>query len=789
MKNINIFSIIGLVVTLIFTSSPMCIAYASPHDKKISDYLNLPLFFEANNGQAPTQIKFLAIGSTYNMLISDNEIVMKIFNKHENPEFNNQENSSNNKYRIPYNSVAVHMQFVGRNLKSKLMGFDEKPSKSHYFIGDDPNHWTTFVPHYGKVIFKNVYNGVDALFYTKNKNMEYDLVIASGVDPSVIRIAFEGAKSISLDEYGNLIIHTLIGDIIQRKPHVYQIINNLKHDIVGHYKLISQNEIGFSVGFYKTSVPLIIDPSIEYSTYIGGNDVDKGHSIAIDSTGNIYIAGWTHSKDFLAKPKHPPLPWENRKYGHNDCFITKFNSGDLDVVYSLYLGASNNDGCNSIALGTSGVHGASEVFVTGETLSTRFPTTKKAYMPERPLDGPGYLAFVTKFYEDVEGQPRLGYSTYLGAVPDNDRGKAIAVDVAGNAYIAGETESKDFPTQPSNAFQRTITGIGNDAFIAKLNPHGDKLIFSTYIGGAENDTANSIAVDALGNAYIVGTTYSTATFPKKYGGGGPPQWWMWSCLGNPCGFISKLNHSGTALLYSYYIGGRGFTIANSLTLDGGCNVFVTGETDHFPVWSDIQWNYGGGSSDAFVAKYDSFGMYIAGTYIGGAGRESGKSIALDSKGNILVTGVTQSKNFPVDQAIQSTIRGYQDAFIAKLSDVSNDLLFSSYLGGDGPDSGEGILGDASEDIYVVGATSSKNFPLKDAVQSYYAGNSDVFLTKLSGIRHSNQGKGGIEKTFDPSKCQYHWYRMLNQASCKKWDDLLKSMEKTAPFQQQKVVDP
>jgi len=553
------------------------------------------------------------------------------------------------------------MRLVGANASAAVTGAEELPGKSNYFIGNDPKKWRTNVPNYAKVKYQDVYPGVDLVYYgNQGGQLEYDFVVAPGADPETIRFALSGGLQESsrqsavgsraqnqtlrqskiqnlkskIDPSGDLVIETDGGEVRLHKPVVYQpAISNgqrttdygQRAPVEGHYVMQANNQVGFKVASYDHTRPLLIDPVLSYSTYLGGSFTDLGYHITVDSSGNAYVTGDTLSQNF---PTANPFQATNKATpttSNPTAFVAKLNSTGSALVYSTYLGGSNEDVGTGIAVDSSG-----NAYVTGYTTSTNFPTVN----PLQVSNGGGYEAFVSKL--NAAGSA-LVYSTYLGG-SGSDAGGGIAVDSSSNAYVTGYTNSTNFPT--ANPFQAS-NGGGYDAFVSKLNAAGSALVYSTYLGGSGSDAGTGIAVDSSSNAYVTGYTNST-NFPTV----NPLQV---SNGGGYDAFVSKLNAAGSALTYSTYLGGSNEDVGTGIAVDSSSNAYVTGYTSStdFPTVSPLQASYGGGNLDAFVAKFDAAGSaLIYSTYLGGGGTDRGYGIAIDSSANAYVTGETISNNFP-----------------------------------------------------------------------------------------------------------------------------------------------
>jgi len=685
-----------------------------------SAYAGLPQGFEANRGQADSPVKFLSRGDGYNLYLTPTEAVWVL----RKPK---QEVKGKMEKRGKVRETVLRMKLIAANPEPEVVGLDELPGKSNYFLGNDPKRWRTNIPTYARVKYHGVYPGVDLVYYSRQRQLEYDFVVAPGADPRVITLAFPGADRLEIDAQGNLLLHTLNGDLQLNKPHLYQEIQGTRQAVLGSYVFLEREDlddgqwitgrpglakdpgarIGFQVAVYDTSRPLVIDPVLVYSTYLGGSDNEFARGIAVDPSGSVYVTGASLSTDF---PVTNPL--KASPGGFNDTFVAKLNPTGSALVYSSYLGGSRDDFGNSIAVDASG-----SAYVIGATHSTDFPTAR----PLQPASKGFVDAFVAKL--DPTGSA-LVYSTYLGGSRD-DFGRGIAVDPSGNAYITGRTLSVDFPT--ANPLQSSNRG-SFDIFMAKLNPMGSALVYSTYLGGSGFDTGRSISVDADGNTYTTGYT-SSVNFPTA----NPLQP---NFGGSDDAFVVKLDSTGSRLVYSTYLGGSRSDKGHGIAVDAGGNAYVTGQTrsTNFPTANPLQ-SSNGGFTDAFVTKLNSVGSALLySTYLGGSRVDEGRGIAVDKDGSAYVVGRTFSSNFPTVNPLQPFNKGSSDAFVAKLTPRGTALVYSTYLGGYGSEFPRSIAVDASHNAYIAGGTGSMNFPAMNPLQPIFGGIGDVFITKIAWPR-------------------------------------------------------
>ena len=461
-------------------------------------YGDLPLSFEANHGQSDSKVKFLSRGSGYSLFLTSNEAVLALSQSEANESRTASRVARAAVRARQRKSAVVRMTLVNANPQSQAAGHDALPGRSNYLIGNDPAKWRTNIPTYAKVKYEGVYPGVDVVYYGNQGQLEYDFVVAPGADPHLVTLAFDGARDVHIDARGDLVLSVEGGEVRQHKPVVYQESAGVRQEVAGGYVMKGKRHVGFRVATYDPSRPLIIDPVLAYSTYLGGSDTDRGNSIAVDSAGSAYVTGDTASIDFPTTAGAA----QTTSAGF-DAFISKLNATGTALVYSTYLGGSDSDHSFSIA-----VDGTGSAYVTGETRSPDFPTTAGAVQTTLVA---GVDAFVTRL--NATGSV-LDYSTYLLS---GGSGLGIAVDGAGAAYVTGATEARYFPTTPG-ALQPTHAGGFHDAFVTKLNATGTVRLYSTYLGGGSGaqDIGGDIAVDSAGSAYVTGRTDST-DFPITSG--------------------------------------------------------------------------------------------------------------------------------------------------------------------------------------------------------------------------------------------------------------------------------
>jgi uncharacterized protein (TIGR03437 family) len=660
-------------------------------------------------------------------------------------------------------SATLRMQIADGNPSPKIAAQGLLPGMTNYLVGNDPSRWRTGVAGFANVKYRGIYPGIDLMYYGNRQQLEYDFVVAPGADTRRIQIVFDGAKNLKIDRNGDLVMRAS-GQLLRfRKPLLYQDVHGEKRPVAGQYTLRGR-QVGFAVSSYDASLPLVIDPVLVYSTLFGGEE-DAIFGLATDQAGNVYLTGQTLG--FI-----PILNAEQSKFGGSytagvpNAFITKINAAGTALIYSTYIGGSesNEHSGGDRAFGIA-VDAAGNAYITGFTVSTDFPTV---HAIQSTLPAP-IAAFVTKL--NAAGDA-LVYSTYLGGsgkssgncapvsfncVLTGDRGNAIAVDSAGNAYVAGSTTSSDFPVV--TPFQAALPGP-QASFVTKIDAAGSALVYSTYLGGSTapsggtaQDSATGIAVDSTGSAYVTGNACSS-NFPTA----NPIQ----ADNKSACSaFITKLAPSGSTLVYSTYLGGSGGALhcdAPSLFFDHGSNacggnssagiavdsagsayVVGTTRTTDFPMVNAFQPANGAASPpvNAFVAKLNASGSALTySTYLGGIGGAGASAVAVDSAGNAYITGAAGA-GFPLVQPLQTSFSAGNGgaAFVAELNAAGAALVYSTYFGNE-----SGLVPAASAvTVDSVGNThfsggAGPNFPVANAIQTVPAGPhpefGSAFLAKI-----------------------------------------------------------
>lgn len=702
--------------------------------RTLDDYGRLPMLFEAVDRLESGERGFVARGAGYQAAISTRgmHLALRI------PAVPGDDAPA------PGRIAVIGIAFRDASQDASVRAFDEQPTRIHHLRGRHGIVDSTDVATYAKVAIDSLYPGIDAVFYGNGQRLEYDLIVAPGADPSAIRLEIDGAAGIELADGGDLRLDTGRGTMTLHRPLAYQERDGKREPIDSVYVIDGGSHVSIRVGAYDRSRRLVVDPVVSYATYLGGSLYDRGTAIAVDANGNAYVTGFTTSSDF------PVVSAYDRalgKRGDTDVFVAKLNAAGTGLVYATYLGGSSGiDRATGIAVDAGG-----NAYVTGMTSGSDFPVSSNAY--QTGISGGG--AFVTKL---APAGNALAYSTYVrgatvasiavdasgnalitgnatslfattpnaiqqtlppqlatagfvlkldasGTAPHyatflpgsgSSQANAVAVDVQGNAYVAGWTAAVDFPVV--NGYQPVLKGQ-KDGFVAKINPAGSRFVYSTFLGGSLDDAINAIAVDADGNAYIAGETYSSnypslnAFQPTKSGFR-----LVNSSLGNA--FITKLDATGSVLRYSSFLGGEICT--------------------------------------SYCQSLGGLPQYAA---------DAAYGVAVDQEGHAFVTGLATTYTFPlVDSSSPRKQQDNQDsAFVAKVSASGAKLLFSTFVRtGYGitddkatyfpPGAATGVATDAHGAAYVTGYMdgSGQFEPTPGAFQTANGGSQGAYVVKFAG---------------------------------------------------------
>jgi hypothetical protein len=640
------------IVSIVFWT--VCTAAAGP---------NVPVFFFANSGQAPNWVRFIAKGSGLTAYFLPREIQLRA------------------------HRARIRMQFLGANPSVTLEGSGRLPGRVNFLMGNAAG-WHRDLPTFGALRYRNLYSGIDMVYGSAGVRLKSEFIVAPGADLGQIRIRYRGAGVPAVQPDGSLSLVSGDQSFTEAAPYVYQERGGSQAAVEGRYAIHGDGSVGFALGHYDPTRTLFIDPlmtysaligtnefnaataiavdtsgaafitgytdsdalptanpaqnfnlgsvevfvaklnpagnSLEYCTYMGGSDDDRGYGIALDSSGSAYVAGTTTSPDFPTRNAE-----QSNLLGSRNAFVFGLNAlGDM-LEFSTFLGGSGADTAYGIAVDVSG-----NSYIVGDTTSLNFPANGYQTANRGSQD-----AFVAKLSSNGE---QLLFSTYLGG-GGADHGGAIAVDSIGTVYVTGYTWSSNFPTE--SPYQSGIAGPCN-AYVTRLRADGNSLLFSTYLGGsgctmAYPETGQGIAVDAQDNAYVAGVT-SSSDFPVLNA-------LQQQLQGFTDVFVAKFNSAG-ALLFSTYMGGSGVDVGNAIALDASGAIYVAGYTysTDFPVTAGAIQLINAGACDAFLFKLSPAGdTLLYATYLGGSGADTASGVALDSSGNVYLGGWTLSPNFPV----------------------------------------------------------------------------------------------------------------------------------------------
>jgi len=686
----------------------------------------IPAGFIENQGQIDEQVKFYARANGQTIWMIRGGIVLDL-TRARPPSGPSHGTARAREPSAERDRFVLLQEYVGSNPTGTIAPEQPQAGVYNYLLGSDPTKWRSGLRAYGQIVYHDVWDGIDLRVHHRGRDLEQEFVVKPGGDSSRIRVAYRGVEGLRIAEDGSLLIRTAFGELRESAPTIYQEVQGKRVAVAGRFKLLSATSYAFEVGAYQRRYALVIDPTLSYATYLGGggNEDTLGQNIAIDGAGAVYVAGSTTSFNF-------PANGLQTVYGGGtgllnggpggDVFVAKLNAAGNALVYATFLGDSGDEAASGLAVDSAG-----SVYITGSTTSTNFPTTAGAFQTTRKttssqgfvaklnptgtalvystylggssgeqgggiaVDATGHAyitgitgssdfptlnslqpfrgtgdAFITKLAPDGSG---LVYSTLLGG-SSNEWGKAITVDAAGNAYVAGYTNSTDFPT--ANAAQGSSAG-GNgalasaEAFVTKLNPGGTAFVYSTYLGGSGDDQAAAIAVDAAGNAYVTGTTVST-NFPTVSAYQPAPMPGSTSNI-----FVTKLTAAG-AIAYSTFLGGSGGGSGSGIAVDALGSAYVTGinTSSDFPIVDAFQPVQGPGFIGFVTAFTPSGTALVYSSFLGGAGR----GIAVDANGNAYVAGMTTSGTSIPSSFL--TFAGGQDAFVVKVASPAADVSVTKF---------------------------------------------------------------------------------------------------------------
>jgi uncharacterized protein (TIGR03437 family) len=659
------------------------------------DYGRMPLVFEPYFGPHDRRIRFVARGPGYSYFFGRTDAIL-------------------------LGVGQSLMELSGANRASRPEAEQQLGSSSHYLQGKR-SRWHTHVPQFARIRYRSVYRGVDLALYGNDRTLQFDFIVAPGADPANIQLVFRGAEEMDIDSGGDLIVRQRSGDLRLGRPIIYQNLESGRKEVQGGFEIRDRTLVGFRLDSYDRSRPLVIDPIVDYSSYLGGSGVDAGTQVAVDAHGNAYITGATQSANFPGTAIRG-----GAALAGSDVFVTKLDPNGK-VIYSTYVGGTGDDAGLAIAIDSQG-----SAYVAGVTMSPNFPTRQPAQSKCASGTLPDLLdAFVFKL--DPSGS-NMVYSTCFGGA-GVDLAKGIAIGPDGSAYITGSTNSNNLPVR--NAFQPAPGGkdssnphdlFGTDAFVAKLNASGSEVAYATYLGGGSGEVGAGITVDGSGAAYVTGTTYS-ANFPLLRS--------LQNAKRGPSDvFVTKIAPSGSNLVYSTFVGGQSDDLGAAIALDSAGGAYVTGATGSpdFPLANPAQKQFGdpaGLGLDAFAFKLAPDGAQLQySTWIGGRGSDVGMGIAVGPDGGAYIAGETNSADFPSINFSTNAGRG-EEGFLVRLSPAGSEFVYAGQFGGGGADSAIGVAVDAAGAAIVAGLTDSVDFPLSyGAYQISSGGSREAIVLKV-----------------------------------------------------------
>ena len=723
MRILTIMTILIIIISSInFFSSNSYSNKSNGHDCEIQNYINLketninnsllkfPLVFSKNNGQINNNsIKFYIQNTGICFTNSGMLIELKDSMENEGIKLHNQrfeksldlyDKQKQNKF-LKQQRIIIKQEILNARIIQPI-GKNQLEWNSNFFYGNDSSKWCTGVPNYAEIYYQNIYNGIDLRYYFSNNGLKYDFIVHPGADYKQIKIKYQGAEKLLINNKGDLIIKNKIKDIIDSDLFIYQ---NRNKPLESKFQLWNESEYGFTIlGDYNKKEKLIIDPHLvmKSSTMIGGINWDSGFDIRIDKSGNIYLTGTTSSANFPITPDGINTSYNGGLY---DIIISKFNNNLTKLLYSTFIGGSGYEYGINLELDNN-----NNICLSGDTSSQDFPITLNAYddsyNEQPPSTGPDLFALKLN-----QSGSKLLFSTYIGG-NYGDYCSSLVLDKSNNFIISGTTNSTNFPTT-LNAYDLSFNGY-QDAFFLRLNHNGTNVTYSTYLGGSNYDGISDILLDKSENLCMTGMTTSiefpitSNAFDNTYNGG------PWSDA-----FFIEFDMKSSTLNYSTFIGGNKTDIGEKINIDQSGSIVIIGETDSsdFPMTTGVyDSSYNGGSIDAFILKLNHSKLNLNfSTFLGGNKLDRALGIALDSMNNFIVAGYSNSNDFPVTDDAMKNYNVGVDGFIAKLSNDGSKVIYSSFIGGSNSDIFYNIVADLNGNLYLTGETNSTDFKTTEGV--------------------------------------------------------------------------
>jgi hypothetical protein len=662
----------------------------------------LPAFFAENHGQAPAGVQFVMTRPSGTAFFERGGVTIE----------------------LPGSALGV--RFIGSSSQTVIEGRQKLAAVANFFEGSEQSKWKSNVPLFEKLVYRDLWPGVDAVYSTSTANFKSEFRVAKGADPKTIRWSYGRGARVRIEPDGSLAVESGGAALREEAPELYQERDGKRVRVPGAYSVAPDGVVSFQIGGYDPKRELVIDPVIVFTSLLGGSSQDEASAVAADTYGNIVVTGWTSSTNFPAMTASHQAQFG----GSVDAFVAKFGGNGSDLIFCTFLGGNGDDRAMGLALDSQG-----NIYVAGHTASSNFPLADAF---QRTLSG-SEDAFVTKL--NSAGN-RLIYSTYLGG-SGVEIANGIAVDSYGQAYVGGSTTSTNF--QIVGGVYSANQG-GQDGFVVKLTAAGTAIVYSTYLGGAATDNIAAIAVNGAGNAIVTGSTTSV-NFPVSNAA-------QSTTGGNQDAFVTELLPGGNGFTFSTYLGGSsGYAglpeQAQAIAVDASGNIYVAGTTSstNFPVTSSaLQPIYAGGNQDGFITQYTPAGAVNYSSFLGGSSLDSIYAIAVDGFGYVTVAGQTSSANFPATRGAQTTLKGAYDAFVTKFSFSGTvcTMVNSTYLGGTGSDTAAGVALNKTGDALVVGFTGSYDFPIVTPLSA-------TREFQISNVGLTNAFVGEIANPFFPAE--------------------------------------
>jgi hypothetical protein len=707
-------------VCLLLSAGPVLAVDRNTAASRASATLSrLPMRFEENRGQWNPEVLYAARAGTLSghggiFLTATGPVLVGSSGKHAPPH-------------------RVDIALLHGSARPKIEPLDRLAAQTNYFVGGRAD-WHTGISEYSRIAYRSVYPGIDIVYYGSPDQLEYDFLLSPQANPAAIRFQFQGADAIKLNDAGDLVIEAGGAQFLQKRPLLYQQDphSSRRSVVEGHYRVLPGQVVAFDVSRYDHSRQLVIDPVVTYASFLGGDATDQINTVITDAKGLLYVVGYTDSTNL--QPTYNGV--QGASAGENDAFIAIFNTaafGGPSLTYLTYLGGSNNDAATAIAVDSGG-----NLYVTGTTSSTDFPTAGNAVQTALAL-GTTETAFNPNVFVAVISQNSgLVYSTYYGGT-GGDYPYFIGLDAKGNIYVGGTTSSTDFPVT-SNAYAAVLWGP-SDVFVLELNINATAALYASYIGGEDRDDGRGFAVTPGGQVYFAASTLSTE-FPLA---GNVYQNSLTGIENIVIGILDLTKSGNQGLVYSTYFGGSTIEEVRQLILDPSGNVLLTGWTlsSDFPITPTALKSQYGGAGNAFVARVNPSappsGFLLYSTYIGGSGGDVAYGVATDAAGNLYCAGYTLSPDFPVTpDAAQAQWGDGVEAFLVKFNPTvagSAALEYGTYFGGGGFHVATGIAVPASGAMLIGGYTTDALFGVGNGINAAYqngfaGGYSDGFVVAV-----------------------------------------------------------